>query len=166
MAQHTRIRISPWAAVLFLLLVITDRSMLCAAVMAAAAVHECGHLLAAHLLGIPLQTMRLDLTGARLEVVGRLLSYGEEWLLCIAGPLMSLLLSAAAFFLGEQHGFFFMLSTVSLLLGLLNLLPVQGFDGGRMLSAALGRFAGVRVCAAVMRISSLFCLFLIWAMAV
>ena len=166
MAQHKRIRISPWAAVLFLLMVITDRSMLCAAVMAAAAVHECGHLLAAYLMGIPLQTMRLDLTGARLEVVGRLLSYGEEWLLCIAGPLASLFLSAAVFFLGAGHRFFLVLSTVSLLLGLLNLMPVQGFDGGRMLSAALGHFAGVRVCAGVMRISSFFCLFLIWSIAV
>lgn len=161
-----RIRISPLVAVFFVGLVLTDRSLLCASAFLAAAFHELGHLLAARWLKIPIRTVRLDLLGARMETVGRMMTYGEEWLLCAAGPFFSLLLSSGLFFLWEISHFAKLLSCASLLLGLLNLLPIRSFDGGRMLSVALSSFFGEGVSDYVLRLTSFLALFLLWAVSV
>ena len=154
------------AALILLIMAVTDRSGLCAAALLAATVHEWGHLLAARLMRIPFSAFRLELTGARLEVVGRVLTYREEWLLCAAGPIFSLLFSASLAPLWQHHSFLVSVSTVSFLLGMLNLLPIKGFDGGRMLSVVLMNLLGERACCAVLRCCSLVCLLFIWELAV
>lgn len=154
----------PVAAVL-LWTVIVDRSGVCFWTVVAAVLHECGHLLAAWRLHIPLHQLRLDFLGARIEVQGRMLSYGEEWLLSAAGPLTSLLSAAAAavFWRYEAARIF---SCASIVLGLLNLLPIRTFDGGRMLECLLNRYLGTAVALPVMRLISFLFLFLLWACAV
>lgn len=160
--QGLRIRAEPAAMILLIGLLLTDRSMLCAAVILAAAVHECGHLLAARWLKIPLHAMRLDLLGARLELSGGLLSFSEEWLLCAAGPLFSLLLSVVVSPLWRFFELAVLVSCASLLLGLLNLLPIRTFDGGRMLDAFLSFRFGAEASERALRLTSLLSLFLIW----
>lgn len=98
----------------------------------AAAFHEFGHMLAARILGIRLSEMKLDLFGARLSVSSANISYLNEFFLCAAGPLFSFLLTVLLFSFEGNH-FIQNLSAASLFLGLLNLIPVRGFDGGRML---------------------------------
>ena len=161
-----RMKVSPLVAVFFIGLILTDRSLLCLSAFLAAAFHEVGHLLAARLLGIPIRSLRLDLLGARMDTVGRMMTYGEEWLLSAAGPLFSLLLSLGLFFLWEISPFAKILSCASLLLGGLNLLPIRSFDGGRMLASALSCFFGERVSDYVLRLTSFLFLFLLWAVSV
>ena len=98
----------------------------------AAAFHECGHILVAKIRGIHLSEMKLDLFGARLSVSSSAISYRDEFFLCAAGPLFSLLF-AVPLFLFHNAPFIWNLSAASLFLGLLNLIPVRGFDGGRMM---------------------------------
>lgn len=164
--KKMRVRIAPAAATLFAGMLLTDRSLLCLAALSAAAFHELGHLAAARLLHIPLRSLQLDLIGARLDVEDRLLSYGEEWLLCAAGPLFSLLLAALPVGLWEICPFARLLSCASLLLGLLNLLPIRTFDGGRMLSAFLSSTVGDSVSARLLNACSFLFLFLLWSGAV
>ena len=57
-------------------------------------------------------------------------------------------------------------STGSLLLGLLNLLPIRSFDGGRMLSAAISAMLGEGAAEYVLRLTSFLFLFLLWAVSV
>ena len=161
-----RMKVSPLVAVFFIGLILTDRSLLCLSAFLAAAFHEVGHLLAARLLGIPIRSLRLDLLGARMDTVGRMMTYGEEWLLSAAGPLFSLLLSLGLFFLWEISPFAKILSCASLLLGGLNLLPIRSFDGGRMLASALSCFFGERASDYVLRLTSFLFLFLLWAVSV
>ena len=161
-----RMKVSPLVAVFFMGLLLTDRSLLCLSAFLAAAFHEVGHLLAARLLKIPIRRLRLDLLGARMDTVGRMMTYGEEWLLCAAGPLFSLLLSGGLCFLWEISPFAKLLSAASLLLGLLNLLPIRNFDGGRMLSVALSSFFGERISDYALRLTSFLFLFLLWAVSV
>ncbi len=161
-----KMKVSPVVAVFFLGLLLTDRSLLCVSAFLAAAFHELGHLLAARLLNIPIRSLRLDLLGARMDTVGRMMTYGEEWLLCAAGPLFSLLLSSGLFFLWEISPFAKLLSCASLLLGFLNLLPIRSFDGGRMLAVALSSFFGEAVSDYVLRLTSFLFLFLLWAVSV
>lgn len=161
-----RFKISPVVAIFFVGLVLTDRSLLCLSAFLAAAFHEIGHLLAAKWLGIPIRSLRLDLLGARMDAVGRLLSYGEEWLLCAAGPLFSFLLSAGLSVFWQNSSFARLLSCASLLLGVLNLLPIRSFDGGRMLAVAVSAAFGENVSDYILKLTSFLFLFLLWAVSV
>ena len=161
-----RMKVSPLVAVFFIGLILTDRSLLCLSAFLAAAFHEVGHLLAARLLGIPIRSLRLDLLGARMDTVGRMMTYGEEWLLAASGPLFSLLLSLGLFCLWEISPFAKLLSCASLLLGGLNLLPIRSFDGGRMLASSISYFFGERTSDYILRLTSFLFLFLLWAVSV
>ena len=159
-----KITAEPMAVLLFLGLLLTDRTMLAAAIFTAAMVHEMGHLLAARALRIPVRSLKFSLLGARLGM-GRLLSYREEWLLCVSGPIASMGL-AILFYKWWEIGFLFLLSQASFALGLLNLLPVRSFDGGRMLSAFLCGVTNERIAGRVLSGCSFLCLFLLWSLSV
>ena len=157
---------APYVLLLYVLMIMTDRSGICLLTFAAAALHECGHLLAARCLGIPLRGIRVDLLGIRIDIGGRMLSYGEEWILCAAGPLTSLLLAALGAIFWRNVAFAVTFSCASLILGLLNLLPIRTFDGGRMLECFLHAALDDRISARIMSLCSFFFLFLLWACAV
>ncbi len=161
-----RIKISPIVTVFFIGLILTDRSLLCLSAFLAAAFHELGHLCAAKALRIPIRSLRLDLLGARMDAAGRLLSYGEEWLLCMAGPLFSFILSVCLSPMWGTSPFARLLSCASFALGMLNLLPIRSFDGGRMLASALSAAFGETVSDYVLKLCSFLCLFLLWAVSV
>ena len=59
-----------------------------------------------------------------------------------------------------------MLGTASLGLGLLNLLPVRGLDGGRMLSCALALTAGERAADVTLRVTTGLALGCLWLLSV
>ena len=160
-----RLRVS-WRVLIGVgVLLVCDRTGLCLLTLLAAFLHECGHLAAARILHIPWQSLRLDLLGARREVGGRMLSAGEEWLLSLAGPLSSLAFAALASPLWQLSSAARLFSGASLLLGLLNLLPIRGFDGGRMLECFVGSHLGVRATHTLTTAVSGGFLFLLWAVA-
>lgn len=116
---------------------ITDAEFAIPCVLAAA-FHELGHILAARCLRVPLSELKLDLFGAHISVVSNLLSYKEELLLCAAGPSFSFLLGAVLLAIDTNDSSLLLaLRDATFFLGLLNLLPVRGFDGSRILSAIL-----------------------------
>jgi Zn-dependent protease len=161
--KRKRLLIQPLALIYLLWLLVIDKSGIAAMSLLAAALHEVGHLLAAHFLKIPIRAMRFDLLGARIDVKGRILSYGEEWLLCMSGPLSSLLFSLIGSFFWSHTKLAIAFSCASLLLGLLNLLPIQTFDGGRMLECALLSFTTPKKTGAILRGCTFLFLWLLWA---
>ncbi len=164
--QLPKIRIKPAVCAIFLAMLVFDRDRVCLLTLTAALLHELGHLAAARLLGIPLRTVRLGTLGARMEVGGGMLSYGSEWLLAASGPLCSLLASALAATLWSLTPYARIFSCASLVLGLLNLLPIRTFDGGRMTECFLRCFLGEGWVERVMRPISLGFLLLLWLCAV
>ena len=161
--KRKRFLIHPLAIIYLLWMLLSDKSGIAAMSILAAALHEVGHLLAARLLKIPIRAMRFDLLGARIDVKGRILSYGEEWLLCMAGPLSSLLFSLLGSFFWSHTKLAIVFSCASLLLGLLNLLPIQTFDGGRMLECALLSFTSPKKVGSILRGCTFLFLWLLWA---
>lgn len=148
------------------ILAFADRTGLGIATLCAALFHECGHLLAARWMGIPFRSLRIDFNGARLEIGGRMPSFGEEWLLAASGPIASLLGAALGALFWRTLPVSVYFSCASLLLGILNLLPIRSFDGGRMLECMLARCLSVRMLDWVMKLTSFLFLFLLWATAV
>lgn len=125
----------------------------------ACAVHELGHLAAVRLLGGRLLSFRLTGVGAVIHPRReRMFSYGEECLVAAAGPLASFLLAVAAAAWGRHFGGVdaFLLTGLSLALGLFNLLPAGPLDGGRIVLAAVSRLAGpdagVRLCGVLTKV--------------
>lgn len=94
----------------------------------AVAVHELGHISLLLLLHRPPKSIILGVSGAQLETPA--LSYLQTCLAAAAGPVASLLLALCA-------PLWPALALYSLILGLFNLLPVPGLDGGVMLSSLL-----------------------------
>ena len=161
--KRKRFLIQPLAIIYLLFMLIYDRSGLAAMSLLAAALHELGHLIAARAMKIPIGAMRFDLLGARIDVKGRILSYGEEWLLCMAGPLSSFVFSLIGSFFWSNSLIAVTFSCASLILGLLNLLPIQTFDGGRMLECALLSFTTPQKTSSFLRGCTFLFLWLLWA---
>lgn len=107
-----------------------------AVVIAAAAVHEAGHLTALHALGAPVLEIKLGLTGAVISADMSRLGFGAEALAAAAGPASGLLLALASARLSPE------LAGTSAALSALNLLPCGALDGGRILRAALSAIFG------------------------
>lgn len=141
----------------------------------AAGIHELGHIVAAALLGIKIKELRLDLIGASLITSG-IHSYRDERLLCAAGPffnlvgilfaypLQGLFISKAIYpRVAEYLGFF---CGACLCLMLINLLPVRGFDGGRILSSLLSEYIGIGFADNTVNFLTLICIGTLWAASI
>lgn len=110
-----------------------------ATVLAAAAVHELGHLAVLRLLGGRAMGLYLSALGAVLEVDSARLSYGGELAAVLAGPGANLLCAAALAALeGEYHAFI----GANMVLCVFNLLPIRPLDGGRALELLVSWLAG------------------------
>lgn len=90
----------------------------------AAGIHELGHVLALLYMGRPPCRMELSALGAQLEIPS--LGYGQSALALAAGPGASLLLGFTLPVCPTT-------GLLSLGLGLFNLLPLRGLDGGELL---------------------------------
>jgi len=138
--------------------------------LGAAVLHEFGHMCAATLLGIPMRSLDIGMFGASLKVRGSLISYSKEFWLCAAGPLTNFLTAVAVYIFSENRGYYTdtgeWFASVSFMLGVLNLMPMEGFDGGRMLSVFLSSLFGPRVSEKILCFTTFVCILVLWMISV
>lgn len=161
-----RISISPATVILLFCMIATIPLPRLSACLCAALIHELGHIAAARLLSIDLSHMKLDILGARLCTQGRLCSYPALAALCFAGPLINLLCFAVLFPFVTYASWIEEFCLCSLSLGILNLIPIDGFDGGRMLHGFLCVFFPFDMAERIIRIISFFALLSLWLLSV
>ena len=134
----------------------------------AALFHECGHLVAALILKVRLRRLSFSLYGFRLTVDSALLSYRNEAILAAAGPLFSFLLYPLTFLpqnsVTLDHLTTLRMATLSL--GILNLLPVKRFDGGRILNALLSLFLPQSIAMRILDVLGALLLLFLWMISV
>lgn len=109
-------------------------SLLCALL------HESGHVVVYLALFHRPPRLKVSPTGICLSLRGVLLSSRRALLLAAAGPLINLLCCASAIFWMELAGYSYRgywFASVNLLLGTVNLLPLPGLDGQRIVEALL-----------------------------
>jgi Zn-dependent protease len=114
--------------------------------------HELAHSVVAQSRGIPVHRITFFLFGGMAQTSTDSRSPGEEFLIAIAGPVMSFLLAGLFFFLwftGAEAGWSPILVqgaaylvVLNLVLGVFNLLPGFPMDGGRVLRAVIWRTTG------------------------
>ncbi len=134
-------------------------------VIFAITLHELGHVLMARVCKIQLRELKLGIFGAALSPQSCLYSYKKEILLCIGGPLVNFLsaITVTAFFDTPSFEYF---KECSIALGALNLLPISGFDGGRIFSALLSMILPPRAVEALSKIISFILIFTLWCFSV
>ena len=136
----------------------------------AAAIHEAGHLVASKLFNIRVCELDFGLLGARLKTSEALCSYSQEILLCFFGPLFNFFSAGIVYIMANSKGClteeveFFIFS--SLILGVLNLLPIRTFDGGRIIEAALCYFLPAEKVFLIINILSFLIIFSLWSVSV
>lgn len=92
-------------------------------------VHELGHLAAAKCFGGRLEGIHLTAVGAEMSVgYGRTISYGEDTVVALAGPVSNVLLSGVAWGMKLP-----ILAALSVGVGAFNLLPIVPLDGARVM---------------------------------
>ena len=107
----------------------------------AALIHELFHILAFSLLSSRC-TLRFSFSGMRLSG-SRTLSYLEEMLVALAGPLGNLLLFVLFSLIFGREEYLFIFGIINLFSALLNLLPIESLDGYRIADCLFAR-AGLR----------------------
>lgn len=133
--------------------------------LAAVLLHECGHLCAFFLCREPLPRLFGREFGFSLVPRTPFLSFRHEIIICAAGPGFNLL--AAACLLPALRGggateANFCFFAVQLFTALFNLLPIRGFDGGRVFSALSALCLPPRAAACLAGAVSLACLLLLY----
>ncbi len=127
-----------FAVVAFMLCI--DRTGLVIPTLVAVLIHEMGHLFAMWLNEVSPKAIHLVPASVRI-VRGFAATDRNEWLIALSGPVANL---AVAGTLGLNYHWFgnstaLRFAILNLILGLFNLLPVRGLDGGTLLSLAVAR---------------------------
>jgi Zn-dependent protease len=114
--------------------------------------HELGHALTARRLGIPLRGITLFLFGGVAELEGEPASAGHEFLMAIAGPVVSAVLAAVFWILallGDHAGWapalivmFAHLAWINAAVLVFNMVPAFPLDGGRVFRSILWGLLG------------------------
>ena len=164
--MSTKIKIS-FSFLLMLFTLIISHSYLSLAALSAAFLHEMGHLCAARLCGIPLRELKLNVFGASLTLDQALCSYKSEIFLASAGPLVNIITVATmipfANVLSDPLILFFISSAF---LGILNLLPISDFDGGRIFSCILLQILPEKAASSIYVLVSFFTVLCLWLTSV
>lgn len=116
-------------------------------------IHETGHLAA--MWALDCAPKRIRLVPAAVEITTKLQSGGkQEIFIALCGPGVNLLLFATLFvnYLAFRNDRYLAVGIINLLIGLFNLLPVTGLDGGTVLFNILCRKTDPSKAALIMRI--------------
>ena len=161
-----KISITPATFIMFVCMIATMPMRQLSACLLASILHECGHVLAAKYLQINLSQMKLDILGARLVTTGKLCSYPAMVVLCLSGPIVNLCCFALTLPLMDKYVWFREFCVSSLSLGFVNLIPIEGFDGGRILQGILSAVFPLPTVERTCSILSFICLLVMWLLSV
>ena len=147
---------------LVVLFLLGDQSGSALFILGAAAIHEGGHLLMMGLAKAPVEAIWFTPFGLRItRGEGPPLSYGAEAAVTLGGSAANLAGALLWSFLPIPGALTF--SAFQLVLGLLNLLPAENLDGGKLLGDTASRFLGEREARWLCRIVTLSLLAGLWA---
>jgi stage IV sporulation protein FB len=133
------------------------------AVITSVIVHELAHLAAMKMYRGRVENVRVTAFGISFGFSAPK-TYAEEAFVCAAGPAASFLYAYIGSVRGGEFGaqvFLF-----SFFLGAINLIPIESFDGGRIIKSAVSAVFGISAAETVSSVLSLSALLLIWLAAV
>ena len=135
--KRLQVRVMPSAVALWLCFFAFVPPLQAVVLAVAMLLHECGHLCMLFGLGKGRVRLRLSCFGAQLLANGQIVPYSAQIRISLGGVLFNLLsaLLVGLFFRFFAWSLLFVVS--SLVIAVLNLIPVRALDGGRALEAML-----------------------------
>ena len=134
-----RINISVFTFIAGAALFYADFSVYTALALAAAVIHECGHILCARAQRADIEAITIYPFGADIRIDNSKLSYRGETMIALSGPganfITALVIYCLLFFCYTKAGMFFFFA--NMMLGIINLLPIKSLDGGKTLEFLL-----------------------------
>ncbi len=128
-----------------------------------ALLHELGHIFVMLMLGIGIRQLTVTPLGFEIQPKREYRSFYEEIAVSLAGCAVNFL---TFFLFFGKGGIFQMLAETSLLLGIMNIMPVRCLDGGEALNAFLNLFLLPDKAERIGRIVSFITLIFMWVPAV
>lgn len=132
---HTTIELRFLFLAMLTLCLLLDETGIAVMGLLAGTMHECGHLIAVLLTGFSQKRIAFEMTGIRMEHPLSRLTNRKEAVVLLAGSMVNFIMLPVCFFMGWQA-----FGAAHLVLGVMNLMPFQGLDGGKLLSLLLTRF--------------------------
>lgn len=129
--------------------VIANKNGMVMSAFVAVTVHELAHLIAMLFLGVKISSVKLSALGVSINC-SQLIAWGKEIAVLAAGPCANLIL-CAMFYASRNVE----ISVANLVIGVFNLLPIAGLDGGRITELLLMRFVSQSTASRVGLIISL-----------
>ena len=162
-----RIKIGFFSVLLFLSLLLTH-SYFAICALSAIILHELGHIIAARLCKVKFKALNIGIYGAGLNAERTDFSYKNEIIIALGGALSNLItvLASLPLYLSTQSTTLLSFIASSILLGIMNLLPIKTFDGGRILHSLLCLFFTPFTSDKILSISSFFIIFILWTISV
>lgn len=114
-----------------------DQSGTATLALTVAVMHEIGHLIAMTLLETPPSRLSFHLFGVRLEQSHGLVPAGKEAIILVSGSAVNLLTCGVLLLTTQSSPARDLFAGMHLTIGIINLLPVRGLDGGGLLELAL-----------------------------
>lgn len=127
--ENTSVNISFYFAAVLTLSLLLDKTNISFCSIVSALLHETGHMLCLFSLKAKPKEIKFGLFGMRIVRGNKTLSYKNELLTALSGPLVNIMLFAVFLYWKKTLVF----SAVNLALGIFNLLPVKPMDGGEAL---------------------------------
>lgn len=137
--KHTTIEIHFLFVGMITLFLLIDRTGAAVLGLLAALIHELGHMIAFVATGYSPQRIAFEMCGIRLQKKTYEMSFPKEVFVLLAGSGMNFLVFCALCYSIGSVNTTSLFAVIHLVLGILNLMPVNGLDGGKLLRLFLGR---------------------------
>lgn len=147
------------------MLLLIDRSPLPLIPIAAAILHECGHLAAMRLFGVVPKQIELTFFGMEIRTDLSVLGSFRRGTVFFAGAAVNLISCAFVYFSGTRNFELCFFGVCSLSLAVLNLLPISTLDGGCILKEIAVSLAPVHAHTIIKAVSAV-TLFILWLCSV
>ena len=130
----------------------------------AAMIHEAGHVMCALLFGVGIKNVVFGVGGITIKTQGRVLSGFCEVMLLLSGPAVNIAVWTGAFLMGKGDPGAF--ARANLILGIFNLMPIKGLDGGGVAALFTERMMAYEKAYYFQKYLSLFFVIVLWFSAV
>ena len=159
----TRFTVSFLFCCVLALLILFDNNVLLYSFLMVCA-HESAHLLAMYCCAVKVEVVRLEPFGIIIEKQDEEMPFSSQFMITAAGCILNFLLAVLFLFLYfcKQTEVHFTLFAVNVLLFSLNVLPIDGLDGGQLLTLFLIKRKGMQKARTIGKKVSLCCCVLLF----
>lgn len=125
-------------------IIITDKTYLSLCAVALILAHELGHIISAKILKIPIRKINFGAMSIDIEkpLVYYKKSFTQKMIIILSGFIFNLFLFIilSGIYIITKNEFIILVAAQSLVIGLVNLLPIESLDGGEAANLILSRF--------------------------